>query len=1020
MNTKRNKAQQLHTSTKNSQQGAALVIALIIMVLLLGISAAALAIANTETGIAGSDYDRTRTFYAASAGLEKMTNDFSDLFSRKTNASPQDLDDIENAPPGDFTSLGFQFTQSLEVDTVKLNDMQIRQGVLYPFITIPPGGALEGLYAIVTPYKLQTLATSNIGTNVTLQRELNNYQVPLFQFGIFGDKDIELHPGPVFTFNGRVHCNRNLYLRAGTRLTFEDKVTSAQEIVTDTLRNGTSVGGTRTARELYVKAGGFDVRMTQGSVIDSSGVGGPHFNPSQTPDVISGLVYGYFPDSPSGALNTPWSPIATMAATGANDRFGKQVLNHSTNPKVKPLLLPLQLNGSPTRELIKRPMNINNAAVVEDPSLRDSRYYTKAQIRILVDNEGNTGTDSAGIPAGQGVDLSTFHPVPLPLGSDQDGKAIYRVQSGGTYDTSITWRQGTAASSTKAATVRGVGSGAPVNAGTFNIPQGAGLTGRILIQIVAPNGTVRDVTTEILSMGVTVGEPNAIIHLQRPLWSAFVPGSRTRAAGSNLSSLINAVGNFVADGEILANSTTGAPTPPSFHAEGFIQNVKTDDDAGATRYRDNVPPTIPAMPPWTIPANNTLWWNAIVPMNVYNVREGWSAGWPGSSNNNVSDRGLTTVVELNMRNLVKWLDGWYDNNLLAGSNAVSTNVNGAEGYIVYVSDRRGDRIKTEYGSYSSGAPVGPTINATNGIVDNEDIYSNDFAGIPNLDPGEDVIDFNITNGVATTGTLQKDTNELPNPNAPWVQSTGTVNAKLPVAIDILRKPQITYFRRGVRLFDGADLIQNGPRNLFSSTLGITVATENMIYIWGSYNTSGIGAAPPSNSSTKNDGSASGYLGDQVPASIISDAFFPLSKSWFDGLSSLFPQGGRTADVLVAGPGDETSVRAGIISGNNQSAMAGKPDQFSGTDGESRLSGGVHNFPRFLEVWGGRWNFVGSLIPLYYSTQAMGPYNANNTIYSPPTRNWAFDVTFKDPKKLPPGTPMFQYVETTGFRQVISR
>ena len=46
------------------------------------------------------------------------------------------------------------------------------------------------------------------------------------------------------------------------------------------------------------------------------------------------------------------------------------------------------------------------------------------------------------------------------------------------------------------------------------------------------------------------------------------------------------------------------------------------------------------------------------------------------------------------------------------------------------------------------------------------------------------------------------------------------------------------------------------------------------------------------------------------------------------------------------------------------------------------------------------------------------YNAAATIYTPPTRNWAFDSTFPDPNKLPPGTPQFQYIEPTAFRQVL--
>ena len=37
-----------------------------------------------------------------------------------------------------------------------------------------------------------------------------------------------------------------------------------------------------------------------------------------------------------------------------------------------------------------------------------------------------------------------------------------------------------------------------------------------------------DVTQTILSMGMTEGEPNGIVYLQRPLWAAFVQGSRDR------------------------------------------------------------------------------------------------------------------------------------------------------------------------------------------------------------------------------------------------------------------------------------------------------------------------------------------------------------------------------------------------------------------------------------------------------------------------------------------------------------
>lgn len=239
-----------------------------------------------------------------------------------------------------------------------------------------------------------------------------------------------------------------------------------------------------------------------------------------------------------------------------------------------------------------------------------------------------------------------------------------------------------------------------------------------------------------------------------------------------------------------------------------------------------------------------------------------------------------------------------------------------------------------------------------------------------------------------------------------------------------------YFRQSVRLFNAETLQTIGaPLASLSTTLGITMSSENIIYTWGNYNTTGINQAPAAGISSYNDPAvASHYMPTatdrQVPASIVTDAWFALSRTWSDSMSSIYPDPlvSRPADRVASGTlavTDETSVRAGIIAGNNLGAMAGLPDGGNNAaPSESRLNGGMHNFPRFLEDWNGRFNFVGALIPLYRSTQALGPYNASSTIYNAPTRNWAFDVTFTNPARLPPGTPQFQHVEPTGFRQIL--
>ncbi len=85
-----------------------------------------------------------------------------------------------------------------------------------------------------------------------------------------------------------------------------------------------------------------------------------------------------------------------------------------------------------------------------------------------------------------------------------------------------------------------------------------------------------------------------------------------------------------------------------------------------------------------------------------------------------------------------------------------------------------------------------------------------------------------------------------------------------------------------------------------------------------------------------------------------------------------------------------------------------------------LDGGTHNFLRYLERWSTQtFNYRGSLVSLYYSEYANGIYKCCDTVYSPPTRAYAFDTDFLDLDKLPPGTPRFRDVVNLGFRQILT-
>jgi hypothetical protein len=83
-------------------------------------------------------------------------------------------------------------------------------------------------------------------------------------------------------------------------------------------------------------------------------------------------------------------------------------------------------------------------------------------------------------------------------------------------------------------------------------------------------------------------------------------------------------------------------------------------------------------------------------------------------------------------------------------------------------------------------------------------------------------------------------------------------------------------------------------------------------------------------------------------------------------------------------------------------------------------GGVHNFLRYLETWGGQtMHYKGSLVSLFYATYNTGTFKCCTTVYGVPTRAFFFDLDFTSPGGLPPGTPMFRDVNSLSYRQLFA-
>jgi hypothetical protein len=190
-------------------------------------------------------------------------------------------------------------------------------------------------------------------------------------------------------------------------------------------------------------------------------------------------------------------------------------------------------------------------------------------------------------------------------------------------------------------------------------------------------------------------------------------------------------------------------------------------------------------------------------------------------------------------------------------------------------------------------------------------------------------------------------------------------------------------RRGIR-------IKNGSR---IPTSGLTIASNNPVYLQGDFNTGGTGSAVPSNVLNSYTDPAnppspqvSGYT--RAPCSIITDAINILSNSWLDSNSSSMP---------IATP---TTVNTAVIAGIVPTSPVG---------GDGAYSGGAENFPRFLENWAKQGSnpqptltYYGSMVELFQSQQSIGEWGKKN-VYAPPVRQWFFDTNFRT--QTPPGSIM---------------
>jgi len=203
----------------SSERGAALVMTLLVLVVLTAFGMTLVALGTSEVAMSSNWRDYSKDFYAAEAALESGVVGLRNLLPATPTPTQAQLNTIATPPTLSDARLTFG-AYTITAASPAPN----RQ----TFVT----GPYSGLFGWVQGYTIQAQVNGQGGTKAKLTQVLQHTRVPLFQFGIFYGKgvDLELRPGPNMSFNGKIFSNSNIYIAAGSTLQITDSVKAAGNI----------------------------------------------------------------------------------------------------------------------------------------------------------------------------------------------------------------------------------------------------------------------------------------------------------------------------------------------------------------------------------------------------------------------------------------------------------------------------------------------------------------------------------------------------------------------------------------------------------------------------------------------------------------------------------------------------------------------------------------------------------------------------------------------------------------------
>ncbi|HEY1802348.1 MAG TPA: hypothetical protein VGG46_15585 [Terriglobales bacterium] len=1036
---------------QQNSRGFTLIAALLLLMLLSALSVGLFMMVNTEQRVGNNNIQNSIAQRTAEGGIEKMTSDIANTFFSIQNPQPSDISGLDTLNPDANTYVGYTLTP----DT-KPNPADPTHPLPNTGWNVVQSGEFKGLFAQTWDITLTSVAQTSGGQQAAMSRRVQQVLIPVFQFGGFCNGDCGFFRNPNYDFNGRFHTNGDLYLGAANTatVTFHDKVEAYGDVIRTVLPNGTDATPTAAndsgTVQIPTASNGCDGAKPACVALSNTATG-------RWGSILGGPGSAYNNGNPS------WQTISESKYAGylINGNYNNSNSNYSTGQGTGAEFLDLPfVNSTSANTLNLQHEIIQKPDLTEDPAsgVGPYRLYNQAQIRVLLVDDPAQLDGGVGDPENvrlanwknpsSGLDYSCGVPVTgaatsmyfatasthVPTGTSKTdtlsadwGQAPFNPAStslltlvpnttstpSGIYDAPLNTTSAGATPPAAAAAITTCDStttnvttpdGATIAAGTciaaypyYHEPtlsmadkngySSWNLTDGWLRVEAYENGAWTPVTQEWLGLGfardttvpgTTVSgvrvtndvNPNAILLLQEP-------------ADRNGTGTLDATGK--AGSAACTAVKTGNPKKTTSYTctEPTVPELREDTLVSATNWIYGVS-ACGATPSYT----QFNWY----PINFYDSREGES--WDVNNGlTTASTNGVMNAVEIDVGNLKKWLTGGI------GSTGNQISSLAENGYVLYFSDRRG--MLTTSGNDAGNYGFEDTINLSkSGVPDGspepvppaktlspEDVNEDgtlDTYGAKNLGLGFGYY----------TGTTSVNSKINSNPLNPYVRVPGVANL-------VPRKNWVSGARHVLKLVDG--YLGQVP------TPGFTVASENPVYVQGDFN-----SKPGDTAFTTGVNMA-----NEAASSVVADAVTLLSNAWLDSASF------TTAQNSQANTAADTYYRLAIGAGKNMNFQnlsdlpAGSANY--GTDG------GMGNFLRLMEDWCGQGNctlknlyYKGSMVSLFNSTYATGPFKCCAIVYNPPARNFSFDTLFTTPAGLPPATPMFRDVDNLSSRQLFTQ